>query len=148
MVYFTPAIWKIIFEYDPTFHQIFNNVLLELHSVTYFWKIRTVLKYKTQDNNILSIPSPSSFASSSFIVTSGYCKSYKNTKELSYYWNHQYRLDVVNPDAWIHPEFIKDKYPDYNYLIFNDIKTFRNLHKKMIRDTGNSERYYKSLLKI
>ena len=141
MVYFTPAIWKIIFEYDPTFHQIFNNVLLELHSVTYFWKIRTVLRDKTQGNNIFS----------DYITPisgiRGYCKSYKNTKELSYYWNHQYRPDVVQSNAWIHPEFIKDKYSDYNYLIFNHIETFRNLHKKMLRDTGNSERYYKSLLK-
>ena len=140
MVYFTPAIWKIIFEYDPTFHQMFNNVLLELHSVTFFWKIRTVLKGKKNKNIFSDYITPIS-------GIRGYCKSYKNTKELSYYWNHQYRPDIVHSNVWIHPEFIKDKYSDYNYLIFNHIETFRNLHKKMIRDTGNSERYYKSLLK-
>lgn len=140
MFYFTPPIWRNIFQYDPTYHQLFDKVLSELKSATWLWTIRTAIKDK---NN----PYLYNYYIKSKLGKHEYCKSYKNTKTLSYYWNYQYRPEITNPGAWIHPEFIKDKHDNCNYLIFNHIKTLKKVHKKMIQDTGNSERYYESLLK-
>lgn len=140
MVYFTPSIWNIIFQYDPTFHQLFNKVLLELKSVTWLWSIRTAIKNKNTPNLYNYYIKPK-------LGKHEYSKSHKNTQNLSYYWNYKYRPNDDKQGAWIHPEFIKDKHKGCNYLIFHHIKTFNMIHKKMIRDTGSSEIYYKSLLK-
>jgi hypothetical protein len=104
-----------IWEYDSTYKNAMNLCLLELKHVSSYWGLRVMFKNEYHVKTI---------------EKHKYNKYYNINKNLTHYWNHDYKNRIIergrrlNPretQYWTYNEFICDVYPRMYYRIFQNI---------------------------
>jgi hypothetical protein len=128
---------KKIYEFDPTFHHIFNNVMEELEYCTPFWRVITLEDLEDED---------------SLWRYQGhqykYNLKFSDAKKIAYYWNYKFLYDPANGHLFL--KWAKTYKPSKNYYkyiqtlldsnikqvfpkILSNIKQYRFLHSKNIK---------------
>ena len=105
------SIIKHIYEFDPTFHEIYNIVLSEFKFKTRFWR----LKWLNRNLDYVNIYTQNIYKIGDFH------SSHKSIIDLCYYWNNtfyeKYSTSVQNKNCI--EEFITDNFSKSNEVIFN-----------------------------
>ena len=119
-----------IWEYDYTYRITFNLVLLELQFVTCYWKCRTFVADKK--NNVFE---------DLYSARSNQWQYYNNCKNLTYYWNNDYKrnleykpLQIQNEHPFQYCKFMVSLFDiesgQYN-KVFKNIKELKYLLTKI-----------------
>jgi len=118
-MYLPQSIWTIIFEYDSTYHVLFENVLMELVTKNKYWRIQqTKPPPNLEEMNIFQM-------------------SYPEACELCNYWNktfyEKYKLHAIGflpTNSFYYPENISDvsdMYPIIDKKRKHKVYSLRNI---------------------
>ena len=97
---FPREILNLIYSYDPTFHNKYNELKLEFYEKTAFWNIT--------NDHLNEYPK----------ATSKYSLTYMQAKKLETYWNNDYHIRSISNN------------PNYNFMTQDQINnTFKTRTK-------------------
>ena len=96
-------IHDLIFQFDPTFREIYNKLIKEFLYRTPFWRVR--------------------YLHSNCVNDGKFENTIKNSIFISDYWNNnKLQHTMMNTDI----EFLTDNYPNKYHIIFRDLNILKN----------------------
>jgi hypothetical protein len=113
MYHLPKSIVKHIYEFDPTFHEIYNIVLNEFKFKTRFWRLKWLNRNLDYHSHIYS---------QNIYKIGDFQSSHKSIIELCYYWNNTFYEKYTTPvqnNTNCTEEFITDNFSKCNEVIFN-----------------------------
>ena len=111
MIFNLPGyIINLIFEYDPTYRDYFNNTLLELEDCTSFFRVVTLKDIRDEKYSLTS------YKHNNFRYNLSFRKAIKSVN----YWNYDYLSDSKNGEWFL--KWSKNYVPPLDYYKFVESK--------------------------